>query len=106
MPLLRVLVLAFAIANASGLIDVALGSACDVDCAERDWGRDCDGGCPPICPTCHCAVRSPVAVAAAPACLEPVRAAVAAPFPDRERDPAVPDPREILHVPRSLLDLG
>jgi hypothetical protein len=97
-PFLRVLVLAFAIANASGLMDVMLATECGVECAEAD----CDDGCPPICPTCHCVVRSPVAVTTTPACAEPPRVGREAPFADGDRDPVCPDPREILHVPRAL----
>jgi hypothetical protein len=97
-PFLRVLVLAFAIANASGLMDVMLASDCGAECAETD----CDEGCPPVCPTCHCVVRSPLAVTATPVCGEPPRIARLAPFAEGERDPTSPDPREILHVPRAL----
>jgi hypothetical protein len=99
-PLLRILVLVFAIANASGLTDAVMGSACGDECVEVGSDSDCDGTCPPVCPTCHCAVRSPVAMTAAPVCVEPPRQALGVAFADGDRDPGCPDPSEILHVPR------
>ena len=96
MIVLRVVVLAFALVHAVGLSD-AMEVACDEagDCAEED----CEDGCPPICPSCHCA-RCPVSVAPEAAALDlpgaPPRAAA---FPEIAAGVAGPDPREILHVP-------
>jgi hypothetical protein len=97
-PFLRVLVLAFALAHASGLSD-ALEVACGDACAEQD----CDDGCPPMCPTCQCA-PCPTAVTVA-ATAFPARRPdpVPAPFLDIDRVPSIPDPGEILRVPISRL---
>lgn len=93
-PLLRILVLAFVLLHAGGLTS-ALEAACADDCAETD----CDDGCPPLCPSCHCA-RGPVALAAAPPVpvAEPPRN-LAAVIGLAQREPASPEPGEILHVP-------
>lgn len=91
---LRVLVLVCAFAHASGLSD-ALTVACGDDCAERD----CDAGCPPICPTCHCA-PCPVAITAAGVAIALAAPPARVPAPPAATDaPSGPDPGEILRVP-------
>ena len=99
MPLIRILVLAFALAHATGVLD-AFEAACAEDCDEGDR---CADGCAPMCATCQC-TRCPTvapveAVAMTPAVRAPARAAA---FADVERAVASPDPREILHVPIAL----
>jgi len=96
-PLLRVLVLAFALAHATGLSD-ALEAACADECTEKD----CDGACPPLCPACHC-VRCPIGIALPAIALDVPRSQqMPTRVVDTERVPSSPDPREILHVPIAL----
>jgi len=89
-------VLALALGRAIGISDF-VDMACAEDCSEQDCG---DGGCPPICPSCHCVTRlpiqatSPVAGIAPP----PPPASIAVFFAPGDVPPS-PDPREILHVP-------
>jgi hypothetical protein len=100
-PLLRILVLAIALAHATGLTDLMIEAACGADCDEPD----CRGSCPPACPTCHCAPRCPVGVTKDIVVLAPATPApVTISFRDAEAAPSSPDPREILHVPIDLLD--
>lgn len=100
MPFLRVLVLAFALLQATGLSD-AMEATCAEDCADGD---DCgDEGCAPICPSCHCApcpagVATPVVAAVLP----PRTAPTVAAFHDVDDAVSTPDPREILRVPITL----
>jgi hypothetical protein len=93
-PWLRILVLAFALAHATGLSDL-IEVACDDDCAEQS----CDDGCPPICPTCHC-VRCPTGITSSSgADLSPRPPPVSLSSHRSERTPASPEPSEILRVP-------
>jgi hypothetical protein len=99
-PFVRVLVLAFALALATGLSD-----ALEVACADECAGQDCDdGSCPPLCATCQC-VRCPAAVAVTTLAVEPpLPEMVATAFHHHaERVPSMPDPGEILHVPIARL---
>jgi hypothetical protein len=99
-PLVRVLVLVFALLHATGLSD-AMEAACAEDCADGD---DCgDEGCAPICPTCHCApCPAGVATSAMAAVLPVPTAPTVAAFHDVDDVVNSPDPREILHVPITL----
>jgi len=92
---LRILVLALAFAQATGISDY-LEATCGDDCAEQD----CDGGaCPPICPSCHCAMRPP-ATAAASSGMLPLRVSTPIELVSTiDEVPASPDPHEILRVP-------
>lgn len=95
MPWLRVLVLAFAFAHATGLSD-AIEVACDEACEEEGA---CDDGCPPICASCSCA-RCPVATAVTSTVMAPVRPPLArVVFADVAGMPASPDRLGILRVP-------
>jgi len=97
-PLLRILVLAFALAHASGLSD-ALELACPEVCDDGDCE---DGACPPLCPSCH-GVRCPAGVATAVVTVEPNRPPpAAAGFAEVVGAVSSPDPREILRVPIAL----
>lgn len=99
MPVLRILVLAFALAHASGLTD-AMKAACTDECDE---GTGCGDGCAPLCATCQCArcptVVAPEVTATAPALRPPP---IRAGYADVERAVSNPDPREILRVPIAL----
>jgi len=96
-PLLRVLVLALALAQATGLADAVLRSACE-ECCDED---DCDDRGVPQCPSCQCTSRCPAGVPVTAMVVEPpATGAAPAEFADRSRAPSSPDPREILHVPR------
>jgi hypothetical protein len=93
---LRLLVLLFAFAHATGLPDV-VEVACDDSCEEGEAG--CEEGCPPICVSCHCA-RCPVASAPPSAAMDPLRrAADRLMFAESERMPASRHVDEILRVP-------
>ena len=76
---------------------VAFGSPCFEHCPDDG----ADGRCPPMCVTCACAPHpappAPVAKAGAPATLH------AAIVPPAIRVPGGPEPRDIFHVPKSLL---
>ncbi len=93
--ILLVLALLLAFGQASGM--PVLGDTCGEDCPD---GKQC----PPLCPTCACAsaslpsVPAPVAVMASPLAPAPRVLVFAVPAPSG----LSPDPREILHVPRSL----
>jgi hypothetical protein len=97
-PLLRILVLALALAQATGLTQV-LEVACDDVCADEDG----DEGCPPVCVSCKCA-PSTVGIATAPATVStPMELAPPTVFARVGIGAPSPDPREILRVPIALL---
>jgi len=98
-PLVRILVLAIALAHASGVADLVLEVACEEACEEGD----CED-CPPACPTCHCPTRCPVGVASEAVHVVAPEPRVTRPvLADRDRVPATPDPNEILRVPIARL---
>jgi hypothetical protein len=89
------LMLALVLGPAVGL-DLALGEdACAQDCPDDADGRQC----PPLCPDCTCSLRPASLLPAGPPVivLLPTHAPVL--FSESERTPAIPEPREILHVP-------
>jgi hypothetical protein len=96
--LLSFLVLVVALGLATGLVGPAESDACDEPCPGEGPG----GECPPDCIFCACcpSVRPMIVPEGGPAPdLEPV----AALMPARSAMPLPPEPREILHIPRSLL---
>jgi hypothetical protein len=94
-----VLMLSLVLGQALGLDRLLGDDACAQDCPEDAQGHKC----PPVCPGCACSVR--------PAALLPGDAPALVLLPARplvviagsERTPAVPEPREILHVPIAVL---
>lgn len=103
MSWLRLLVLLFALAHATGLSD-AVEVACGDDCEEQaaaggEEAGACDDGCPPICAACSCA-RCPVASAAVAVIAEPVAPPAArVSFVEADRMPPSRDVDEILRPP-------
>lgn len=103
MTWVRLLVLLFALAHATGLSD-AVAVACGDDCEEAEvaageGGDGCDEGCPPICAACSCA-RCPVASATVAVVTAPVPPAPArATFVEAAQMPTSRDVDEILRVP-------
>ena len=86
--------------QAVGLERMLGEDACDPGCEDDAEGRDC----PPACPTCACSPRLAPSVPSAPPAafaLPPAPARLA--FPETDRTPSVPDPREILRVPIAVL---
>ena len=87
--------LSLVLGQAVGLAELLGGDACETECDDDATGRPC----PPVCPTCTCSPR--------PASLPPPSAPMIALLPatvpvafcEPDRTPAVPEPREILHVP-------
>src|SRR5262245_18947117 len=80
----------------TGVELVVREDACEQGCPDDDGGHNC----PPLCPGCACWVRSAPALlveSLAPTILPLDGARVS--FPDEERTPPAPEPREILHVP-------
>jgi hypothetical protein len=103
---LRLLVLLFAFAHATGLsdaVEVAFGDDCEEEAAAGEGADGCDDGCPPICASCSCA-RCPVASASvAVVVIDPVLPAPArATFVEAGQMPSSRDVDEILRVPISL----
>lgn len=96
MPFLRVLVLAFALAHATGVLD-ALAVPCVEECDDRGA---CDEACTPMCATCQCG-RCPTAVTADPTAEPPPFGPppILVALVDLDQALASPDPREILRVP-------
>lgn len=75
------------------------GDQCEENCEDEASGKSC----PPACSTCSCTMRSaqPMLASHATTLVIPSIARVeVAPPPSQ---PASPDPREILHVPKSLV---
>jgi hypothetical protein len=97
----RALLLALALLQAVGVLDVVRRAACEEAC-RRDG---CDGSCTPDndCPQCPChgvGSASLAASIAAGVTAEPVSYVTRVSSAGAERRPASPDPREILHIPR------
>jgi hypothetical protein len=72
------------------------------DCYDDDCG-DFGKSCPPECPTCTCASAPAPSVAAVYATLAPpILTACEVESTYQHVDVPSPDPREILHVPRTI----
>lgn len=100
----RALLLALALLQATGVLDVVRRAACEQEC-RRDG---CDGPCTPDddCPQCPCHGVGSANLAASIAgnvTVARVRYATRIRFVATEQSPSNPDPREILHVPRLAL---
>ena len=99
----RALLLVLALLHAGGIVDLVHREACAAEC-ERNGCQDCiPGDAGPECP-CH----SPSTTSVTPPLLAVASTAPAArasivDFMADERSHASPDPREILHVPRSYV---
>jgi hypothetical protein len=95
---LAALLLGLFLAQATGLA-AALEGECEDACTDDDPGEEC----PPICPSCTCLTHTQPSlvlradaplIAGAPVLIDVPGPATLLPSPD---------PREILHVPKSLL---
>jgi hypothetical protein len=72
---------------------------CESPCPDDDGGSQC----PPSCPDCACCPHvAPAAAVPAPVATIVVRPALIMTFERTATTPSVPDPNEILHVPRLL----
>ncbi|MBX3160483.1 MAG: hypothetical protein KF773_31245 [Deltaproteobacteria bacterium] len=96
MPLLRAIAIVLGLAHVIGLADLVVDDACEEQCG----GDGCDADCPPgVACHCHCPSTMPsIAPIRTATRVDTHEIAVVEPAP---RSHANPDPREILHVPRS-----
>jgi hypothetical protein len=98
----RGLLLALALLQATGLAEVMRRAICEQECERDGCDDDCTpGDDPPACP-CHC----PSAPTALPplmavATIAPPTQSASVTFLAIDQLHASPDPREILHVPRT-----
>lgn len=96
MPLFRILALALLLQLVG--IGEYVAVACGDDCAEQDC--DDDQGCAPVCPTCHCAPRAPLATESPTVMVALVDLAVEIVITPALGVPRTsPDPRELLRPP-------
>src|SRR5689334_14225354 len=89
------LMLSLLLGQAVGLAEVLGGDACESECDDDAAGRQC----PPVCPTCACSVRPVSLLPASEPMMALLPESVSVAFCEADRTPAVPEPREILHVP-------
>jgi hypothetical protein len=98
----RVLLLVLALLQAAGVVEVMRRSTCEQECKRDGCENDCTPGeDPPSCP-CHCP-SAPTATppATAVAIVAPATQSERVTFRTIDQPRPGPDPREILHVPRS-----
>ena len=94
------LLLVFALAHATGLVELVRREACAAECRSDGCDEDCTpGNDSPSCP-CHCpSLQTHVAPLIAAVAIAPAIQATP-PVARDDRLHASPDPREISHVPR------
>jgi hypothetical protein len=98
----RVLLLVLALLHATGIDEVMRRACCEAGCERNGCENDCPpGDVGPGCP-CHCPsapTATPPAVVVQP--IQPPDRSTPITFEHTDRPHPSPDPREILHVPRS-----
>jgi hypothetical protein len=98
----RVLLLVMMVGSATGisLADLTGAEDCDARCEDEADGKSC----PPACTTCCCSLRvaAPIVIARASAIVSVPLVSLLEPVAG-DTVPTSPDPREILHVPRSVV---
>jgi len=98
----RALLLVLAMLHATGVTELVRRATCDEECKRDGCDNDCTPGSEsPNC-VCHCPstpTATPPSVAAH--VIEPPTQPSAITFERSERRHRAPDPREILHVPRT-----
>lgn len=99
-PLARVVVLVLALAHAVGVADLFLDDACEQVCSDDDCGTDCIPGS--AC-RCHCPSAMPMVGHAPQTVAKLEHPPIAVASTSVQNAPAIPDPREILHVPRLMI---
>ena len=100
MSIPRALLLALALLQAAGIVDLVRRETCEAEC-ERNGCKDCTPGddaaqCPCHCPSAVTATTPNVAIVT----LARIGVSIEPAFVPSEWLHASPDPREILHVPR------
>ncbi|HEU4733313.1 MAG TPA: hypothetical protein VFT22_35720 [Kofleriaceae bacterium] len=101
MNLPRVLLLALALLQAGGILDLVRRSTCEEECRRNG----CAGDCTPDHDAPQCSCHCPSGATVAPAAVQVAASRPAAPaseiaFDATDQLGPSPDPREILHVPR------
>jgi hypothetical protein len=97
---LQVLMLVMIVGQLSGVAQSTSADVCGEDCPDDAQGKTC----PPFCPSCTCAARpAPIAPSLHTELAPVLPTPRLVELPERDRTPAMPDPGEILHVPKSLL---
>jgi hypothetical protein len=103
--ILRVLVIALVVAQASGVPHL-VAEAVEAGAAESDCNNDCAGDvpCSPLCPTCTCSHATRPGLVPVVVLEVPLPAPqLASPVEDATALPPDPAPRAIFHPPRRPL---